>query len=669
MDHDAHRIKRLYLLMIVAVGLLSVLPSHTTFAAYRQRAVTVSAAGSRASTADSRKPGHAERIHGDTTPPAPPVILAPVDGSLTNTPVTIISGTAEPTAAITVYVTVKYPVEITTTADIAGNWSIAYGYHGDGTRMLTARATDSAGNTSALSNAVLYTIDTLAPDTVITHYVPPLSNSSSITFEFAGIDKDGSGTAGYECKLDADPFVACTHPITYTNLLDGSHTFWVRAYDRAGNVDQSPDTATWRIDTAPPAPPIITTPVHNAVTTTTYQLISGSAEPQSSVHVFMDEQPWGTVTANGAGEWSLIPSVALPYGQHTVKAMASDAATNNSAFSPPITFVVDAQAPATIITAMPAALTASPTATFAFAGYASADTTVAAFECQIDGAAFSACTSPITYTNLLDGSHTFKVRAIDGFGTADSTPPSYSWSIDSAPLQVSVAQASAQADPASTAPISFSVTFSKPVSDFGDLVSDVDLSASTAPGTLLASISGSGASYTVTVSGMRGPGSVVLSVPANVATDALGNTNQDSATSSVTFDPSIPAVLSIVRADPSPTNAPTVTFSVTFSEAVANVAASDFMLATSGLSNASISAVSGSGAVWTVTASVGTGNGTLGLNLVDNDTILSVSAAIPLGGDGVGNGSFTGAVYTIATRSSVYLPLILSRSQDSLGPG
>ena len=56
--------------------------------------------------------------------------------------------------------------------------------------------------------------------------------------------------------------------------------------------------------------------------------------------------------------------------------------------------------------------------------------------------------------------------------------------------------------------------------------------------------------------------------------------------------------------------------------------------------------MSGSGNQYTVTANTGTGNGTLGLNLVDNDTILDTSAN-RLGGTGSGNGNFTGQSYTI----------------------
>ena len=87
-------------------------------------------------------------------------------------------------------------------------------------------------------------------------------------------------------------------------------------------------------------------------------------------------------------------------------------------------------------------------------------------------------------------------------------------------------------------------------------------------------------------------------------------------------------------------------WTVTFSESVTGVDAADFALAASGLTGASISNVSGSGASYTVTASTGTGSGTLGLNLTDNDTIVDTAGNL-LGGTGVGNGNFTGQVYTI----------------------
>jgi hypothetical protein len=114
-----------------------------------------------------------------------------------------------------------------------------------------------------------------------------------------------------------------------------------------------------------------------------------------------------------------------------------------------------------------------------------------------------------------------------------------------------------------------------------------------------------------------------------------------------------PKVLSIVRADPNPTNAANVNFSVTFSEPVTGVDIvspfSDFGLVLSpGITGASITSVTPvSETTYTVGLNTGAGNGTIRLDVLDDDSILN-SRDQPLGGAGTANGSFSGGeVYTI----------------------
>src|SRR5574341_1036945 len=83
-------------------------------------------------------------------------------------------------------------------------------------------------------------------------------------------------------------------------------------------------------------------------------------------------------------------------------------------------------------------------------------------------------------------------------------------------------------------------------------------------------------------------------------------------------DTTAPTVVSIVRASGNPTSAASVNYTVTFSEPVVSsgVGASDFSLTLTGsLTNAAVSGVSGSGAVYTVSVNTGTGNGTLRLDM------------------------------------------------------
>ena len=109
-----------------------------------------------------------------------------------------------------------------------------------------------------------------------------------------------------------------------------------------------------------------------------------------------------------------------------------------------------------------------------------------------------------------------------------------------------------------------------------------------------------------------------------------------------------PIVSSIIRTNPSPTIAAIVNFTVNFSESVTGVDAGDFtLITTGGVSGAAVSGVSGSGSVYTVTVNTGNGNGTIRLDVVDNNSIVDATSN-PLGGAAVGDGNFaTGEVYTI----------------------
>ena len=126
-------------------------------------------------------------------------------------------------------------------------------------------------------------------------------------------------------------------------------------------------------------------------------------------------------------------------------------------------------------------------------------------------------------------------------------------------------------------------------------------------------------------------------------TDMFGNPLLANATTSWTNG--YPAVQSINTIGSNITNASSVQYAVTFSVNVTNVLAADFTLATNGAAG-TIASVSGSGSIYTVTVNNVSGNGTLGLNLVDNNSIVD-QYGDPLGGPALGDGNFTGQLYTI----------------------
>jgi len=207
-----------------------------------------------------------------------------------------------------------------------------------------------------------------------------------------------------------------------------------------------------------------------------------------------------------------------------------------------------------------------------------------------------------------------------------------------------VTMTSSAPNPTNSAPIPVTVTFSEPVTGF--TAGDIAVSNGS-----VSNFAGGGASYTFDlIPAANGP--VTATIAANVAVDAVGNGNT-AASFSRTYDTTAPGVTAITRADPNPTNAASVNFIVTFTEAVTGVGVADFALTlTGGISGASVTGVSGSGAVYTVTVSTGTGNGTLRLDIPNTATITD------LAGNALSGLPYTsGETYQKVYR--VFLPLIV----------
>ena len=211
----------------------------------------------------------------------------------------------------------------------------------------------------------------------------------------------------------------------------------MRATDTAGNTDATPATYNWTIDFTPPAAPVITGPTDGTTTTDATPTITGTAEPGSTVTVYVDGNPVGTTTTDGSGNWTFTPSTPLSEGPHIITADAEDPAGNTSSASNSVALTIDTTAPQTTIDVTPPSESGVDTATFEF----SASEVGSTFECSLNGAAFTACTSPLNLTGLPEGSNTLEVRATDPAGNTDATPASYTWNVDTTPPNAPVVTA------------------------------------------------------------------------------------------------------------------------------------------------------------------------------------------------------------------------------------
>jgi hypothetical protein len=129
------------------------------------------------------------------------------------------------------------------------------------------------------------------------------------------------------------------------------------------------------------------------------------------------------------GAWepcsSPISYTGLSDGIHTFIIRAADNAGNSSTAD--YSWTVDTTAPVVTFTSTPDDPTGNTDASISFS--ATDDSGIASIECQLDGGASEPCSSPVSYTDLSDGSHTVVVRVTDNAG--NSSTASYTWTVDS----------------------------------------------------------------------------------------------------------------------------------------------------------------------------------------------------------------------------------------------
>lgn len=349
-----------------------------------------------------------------------------------------------------------------------------------------------------------------------------------------------SGLEKVTCTWPGKAAEVCNLASSNGNIAEGRYLINVVAQDRAGNI-ADPVVQDIVVDRTAPTVTLLNVPpvVSNATGVT----ISFLAQDNLS-GVKFTECSWGN-NASYSPCTSPVTSVRAE-GMHKFFVRATDFA-GNVGTETTFEFSIDLTAPTVTITSSPQDFSNSKNGTFTFTGVDGA-TPITVFECSLDGAGFTSCSTPKTYNGLSEGVHKFEVRGRDSVGNM-SAPATRSWVVDTLGPSISFVQT--PASPSKNTAADYKYT----VSDSGTGVAKTECSID---GSAYQVCAADAKSY----AGLAG-GNHTFKIK---ATDKSGNASE--ASHSFMIDLTIPTI-QLTAVPPSPTNLSSFKFEFTANDNIA----------------------------------------------------------------------------------------------------
>jgi hypothetical protein len=257
--------------------------------------------------------------------------------------------------------------------------------------------------------------DTTAPDTSIDSGPGNSTNDTTPTFTFSS-----ESGATFECRLESLDWTACDSPFTADPLADGAYIFRVRAIDQAANVDPTPATRSFTVDTTGPVTTITAGPRGRITDSSTEFKFASEPGTFFTCSVDGDAVPCSSPYA----------TEPLSVGNHTFAVFGTDHLGN---VGPTVSRSFSYAHP--LQTTIHLVSTASDgSAKFRMTG--SGGLPPLGFDCRLTGKratsaqkTWKACATPKTYKRLKSGSYVFWARSRDSDGVVDKSPDQLSFSI------------------------------------------------------------------------------------------------------------------------------------------------------------------------------------------------------------------------------------------------
>jgi hypothetical protein len=285
-----------------------------------------------------------------------------------------------------------------------------------GTYTDVATATDNAGNQSAQTSLTVQ-VDATAPALSVTcPAIAPLG--AAVTATVTASDGESGLAADPSGQVPIDTSSAGNQTVTRTATDNVGHSV-TRSCTTQVVSDKAIFSSTNPVSDSNNASP----------------LVLGLAEAGSTVRLYATSDCSGTPVGTGSASTFASTGIAVSVAHDTttvLRATVSDAGGTSACSTRSISYLEDSTPPSISITSHPSARTPSGSATLAFSANEGAT-----FQCRLDSGSFASCSSPLSYSSLTPGQHTFQVQGTDLAGNT-SNPVSFSWTIDQSPPSISI---------------------------------------------------------------------------------------------------------------------------------------------------------------------------------------------------------------------------------------
>lgn len=291
----------------------------------------------------------------------------------------------------------------------------------DGLHIFEVFATDLAGNNSSVLT-YKWTVDTIAPTLSLQNVDPigALINQDRVTLAYS-VSESGS----ILCSLDSAAAVDCSSGVVnYSGLANANHTVTAQAFDEALNAS-APVTYSFTVDTNGPIPQITSVSPNSPITNSTSLIVNFTSNESGTFICQLDGGASGSCT-------SPLTFTNLNNGAHIFSVWSRDMAGNISQTAASYSWTVDTVAPHTTISTTTTDPTSITSATFSLSA-----SEAATFDCTLDGVGPVACTSPVSYNGLADGTHFFEVHSTDLAGNRDVIGANFTWTVSTQVLTIS----------------------------------------------------------------------------------------------------------------------------------------------------------------------------------------------------------------------------------------